>query len=244
MPHHDCLIVDDEREIAQTISEYFNMFDVSSAFVTSYDEGLAFLTANEVSLLILDINLGEQSGFQFCKEVRKTSQVPVIFISARDSEDDILSGLAIGGDDFITKPFSMSILLAKVRALLKRLASSPPPAPPPAACAAGMLKIGDLHIGADSTQVYRLQNGVKVQITLKPREWRLLLYFIRNPHTLILKDELLREVWQDAVVDEGTLSVHIRRLREKLESDPNEPTLIKTVWGSGYFWGGGESDHP
>ncbi len=220
---YDCLIIDDELEISQTICEYFNMFDVSSAYVTSFDEGVAFLEQNNVSLLLLDVNLGEQSGFSFCKQVRKTSGIPIVFISARNAEQDILSGLMIGGDDYITKPFSMNILLAKVKAILKRSSLQKEQA--------DVLTCGNLRIERASSRVYKKDSIVK----LKPMEWRLLQYLLDNQGRVITKDELLSKVWETQFVNEGTLSVHIRHLREKLEENPDSPQIIKTVWGTGYL---------
>ncbi len=222
--HYDCLIIDDDHEISQTVCEYFNMFDIATAYVTCYEDANAFLSINQVSLLLLDVNLGKDSGFLFCKELRKSSNTPVIFISARDSEADILSGLSLGGDDYIIKPFSMGILLAKVKAMLKR---STPDSPP-----MKTLAFGDLRIEYLSEKVYK--NGEPVK--LKPMEWKLLVYLLDKPNHVITKEELLANVWGDSFVSEGTLSVHIRHLREKLEEDPNVPTFIKTVWGTGYMY--------
>ena len=120
--HYDCLIVDDETAIASSTSEYFNLFELSSAYVTSYEQCIDFLKENTVSLLLLDINLGDRSGFGLCKKLREQTDIPILFISARTSDDDILTALNIGGDDYITKPYTLSVLLAKVKAVLKRCA--------------------------------------------------------------------------------------------------------------------------
>lgn len=119
----DCLIVDDEIALAETTCEYFNMFEVDTAFVTSAEECELFLKEHEPSLILLDINLGHESGFDLCKKLRKTTQIPILFISARSSDDDVLIALNIGGDDYIQKPYTLSILLAKVKAVLKRYGS-------------------------------------------------------------------------------------------------------------------------
>lgn len=117
---YDCLIIDDEIELAETTCEYFNLFDVQTAFVTSADACRSFLSEHQVSMLLLDINLGGESGFQLCKELRQTTGIPILFISARSSEDDVLIALDIGGDDYIHKPYTLRVLLAKVKAVLKR----------------------------------------------------------------------------------------------------------------------------
>jgi len=222
----DCLIIDDEASIAATICEYFNLFNISCEYATDYETGLKAIAELRPSLILLDINLGGQSGFALCKKLRETSDVPVIFISARNTDDDILAALGIGGDDYITKPFSMQVLLAKVKAMLKRSAAAGKPSPQET------LRFGGVEVERESGRV--LRGGVPVK--LKPLELKLLLYFLDNQNRRITKDELLEKVWQDTFVGEGTLSVHVRHLREKLEDDPNHPRYIKTVWGSGYMF--------
>ncbi len=119
--HYNCLLVDDEIELAEMTCEYFNMFDTSCAFVKSAQECLAFLEQNTVDILLLDINLSEESGFTLCKRLREQTDMPILFISARQSDDDVLIALNIGGDDYIKKPYSLSVLLAKVKVLLNRM---------------------------------------------------------------------------------------------------------------------------
>ncbi len=220
---YDCLIIDDEPEISCTVCEYFNIFDVTSAYAKSYEAGMKILMENQVSMLLLDVNLGAESGFLFCKEVRKNSNIPIIFISARNTEQDILSGLSLGGDDYITKPFSMNILLAKVKAILKRSGEG--------RSLPEDISFGDVRIERATERVYKDDELVK----MKPMEWKLLNYFMENQNRVISKDELLTKVWKDEFVSEGTLSVHVRHLREKIEEDPNTPRWIKTAWGTGYI---------
>lgn len=221
--HYDCLIVDDELAIAQSTSEYFNLFEVSSAYVTGYGECLDFLRDNTVSVLLLDINLGQQSGFALCKKLRESLDIPILFISARTSDDDILTALNIGGDDYIQKPYTLSILLAKVKAVLKRCTQ-------PAAFDNRPLTSGRVTIDLPGHKVY--VDGKLIH--LKEMEFKLLVYLAQNPGRVIPKEELLDRVWPDPYVAEGTLSVHIRHLREKIEEDPNRPKRIATVWGTGY----------
>ena len=121
---YQCLIVDDDVTIAENTSEYFNIFDVSTAYVTSYEAAITFLDENQVSLILLDINLGDGSGFELCKRIRKDYDMPILFISARKSDDNILTALNIGGDDFISKPYSLNIIFAKVKAVLSRYEKS------------------------------------------------------------------------------------------------------------------------
>lgn len=219
--HYDCLIVDDELAIAQSTCEYFNLFGISSSYVTGAEECLTFLTQNTISMMLLDINLGPGSGFTLCKKLREKTDIPILFISARTSDDDILTALNIGGDDYITKPYALNILLAKVKAVLKRCGTQP---------TTQMLQIGSVAIDTDARKV--TVNGALIK--LKDMEFRLLVYLAQNRDRVLPKEELLGNVWPDPYVGEGTLSVHIRHLREKIEKDPNRPKLIQTVWGVGY----------
>lgn len=219
--HYNCLIVDDELAIGQATSEYFNLFELSCAYVTGYQECLDFLKEHTISLLLLDINLDGQSGFNLCKKLRETMDIPILFISARTSDDDVLTALNIGGDDYIKKPYTLSILLAKVKAVLKRCSQSAAPQ---------TLKAGRVEIQLEAHKV--LVDGVYVPV--KEMEFRLLVYLMQNINRVIPKEELLNSVWPDPYAGEGTLTVHIRHLREKIEKDPNHPVMIQTIWGTGY----------
>jgi two-component system response regulator RegX3 len=221
----DCLIIDDDSDIASTICEYFNLFNLSSEYRTDYDAGLRVIAEKQPSVVLLDVNLGEKTGFELCKKLRESSEIPVIFISARNTDDDVLAALGVGGDDYITKPFSMAVLLAKTKAVLKRNTYAQNQE-------TGFVRFGNVEIDRNSGRV--LRGGEPVR--LKPLELKLLLYLFDNQGRRITKDELFDNVWGDAFVGEGTLSVHIRHLREKLEDVPNEPRFIKTLWGSGYMF--------
>lgn len=235
--HYQCLVIDDDSTIAENTAEYFNMFDVKTAYVRSYEEAEAFLAENRVSLLLLDVNLGERSGFALCKQIRQQYDMPILFISARIGDDDMLTGLSIGGDDYITKPFTLSVLLAKVRAILRRYEAAAEKAGAFSAKAvSGDAQKAQLPITEglilDTGQHQLLRNGESV--SLKAMEYKMLLYLLENRGRVITKDEFLEQVWGDLFVGEGTLSVHIRHLREKIEADPGAPSLIRTVWGVGY----------
>lgn len=225
--HYNCLIIDDEILIAETTCDYFNMFDITSAYETSYEDGLKFLKENTVDLLLLDINLGEASGFELCKKIRETSNIPILFISARTSDDDVLTALNIGGDDYIKKPYSLNILLAKIKAILKRYTASPNQITNNA-----NIKLNNLELDYNYHQAFVDSKPIK----LKEMEFRLLSYLIENKNRVISKDELFENVWKNTFISDGTLNVHIRRLREKIEVNPNSPTYIKTVWGIGYVF--------
>ena len=224
---YNCLIIDDEISIAETTCDYFNMFDIKSAYAISYEEAIKFLDENDVALLLLDINLGESSGFELCKKIRETSNMPILFISARTSDDDVLTALNIGGDDYIKKPYSLNILLAKVKAILKRYTSDSNLV----TCNTN-LKLQNLELDYNYHQVLVNSKPIK----LKEMEFRLLSYLIENKNRVLTKDELFENVWKDTFISDGTLNVHIRRLREKIEDNANSPTYIKTVWGIGYVF--------
>lgn len=220
--HVKCLIVDDEKPLAESTSEYFNLFDVSCAAVFNEQDCLSFLDKNTVDLILLDINFETGSGFDLCRTIRKTIQVPILFISARQSDDDILLALNIGGDDYIRKPYSLSVLLAKVMAVLKRYTTSE----------SEKYSFGDCYVDFQMNRVLVNEEPIK----LKSMEYKLLCYLIQNRGRVVPKEELFKEVWGDTITTDGTLNVHVCRLREKIEKNPNAPIFIKTVWGVGYLF--------
>ena len=229
--HYHCLIVDDETELAKMTAEYFRMFDVSTAYVCSAEECYTFLERNTVDLLLLDINLGDGSGFEVCRRVREEMQLPILFISARQSDDDVLVALSIGGDDYIKKPYSLSVLLAKVRINLKRIEQMEKLKNDAEKQEETPEEEGHLRLEASTMSV--CLNGK--QIPLKAKEFALLSCLYEHKNTIVTKETLFDEVWGDTFYSDGTLNVHIRKLREKLERDPNNPERIRTVWGTGYI---------
>lgn len=224
--HYNCLLVDDEMELAAMTCEYFNMFDTSCTFVTNAQECLAFLEQNTVDILLLDINLSEESGFTLCKRLRETTDMPILFISARQSDDDVLIALNIGGDDYIKKPYSLSVLLAKVKVLLNRMQRSREAEQAAATRGGTELSLWEETLSA-------VVRGKSVQ--LKAKEFALLKCLYDNRNKIVTKENLFLAVWGDECYGDGTLNVHIRKLREKLEENPSEPKLIQTVWGVGYM---------
>lgn len=231
--HYNCLIVDDEVELAKMTAEYFQMFDIKTKYVDSALSCYAFLEENDVDLILLDINLGDGSGFDVCKKIREDYNLPILFISARQSDDDVLIALSIGGDDYIKKPYSLSVLLAKVKVNLKRVEQLKN---------AGAVVTDEREVSLDAaSSVMSLDdqtmsvslNGNK--IPLKAKEFALLNSLYEHRNTIVTKDKLFEEVWGDTFYSDGTLNVHIRKLREKLEEDPNNPKYIKTIWGTGYI---------
>lgn len=223
---YNCLIIDDEKMLADSTAEYFNIFGVSAAVVYSSEECRAFLRENSADLLLLDINLGNDSGFKLCKELREKTQIPILFISARTGDDDQIIALNIGGDDYIQKPYSLSVLLAKVKAVLKRYGQQ------------GINGYSDERLNVDFKSKQVTVNGNPVKLTAL--EFKLLAYLIANEDKVVSKCELFENIWQDKFTGDGTLNVHIRKIREAIERDPGAPEYIMTVWGDGYKFRGGK----
>lgn len=224
---YNCLIVDDEKVLADSTAEYFNLFGVNTVAVYGADGCRAFFKDNTAELVLLDINLGDGSGFGLCKELRERTDIPILFISARTSDDDKIIALNIGGDDYVQKPYSLGVLLAKVKAVLKRYGQA----------AATEYSDGYLTVNFAAKQAYAGGNLIK----LTALEFKLLAYLIENKGRVISKNELFERVWEDKFTGDGTLNVHMRRLREAVEKNPNEPEYLQTVWGNGYrFTGGNE----
>ncbi len=217
---YNCLIIDDEKLLADSTAEYFNLFGVKTALAYSVSDCRSFFKENTAELLLLDINLGDGSGFELCRELREATQIPILFISARTSDDDQIIALSIGGDDYIQKPYSLSVLLAKVKAVLKRYGGKE----------TTKYSDGRLTVDFDARQV--LVDGVSVKLT--SLEFKLLAYLIQNAGRMISKQELFEKVWEDKFTGDGTLNVHIRKIREAIEEEPGNPRYVLTAWGDGY----------
>lgn len=224
---YDCLIIDDEKMLADSTAEYFNLFGVKTAVTYSALECRNFLEENQADLLLLDINLGDNSGFELCRELRAQTDIPILFISARTSDDDKIVALNIGGDDYIQKPYSLGVLLAKVKVVLKRYGQS-----------ASADEYSDKRLKVDFNAKQVFVKGLPVKLTAL--EFKLLSYLIKNENRVISKRELFEEVWEDKFTGDGTLNVHIRKIREAIEKDPGKPQYISTVWGDGYKFNGGK----
>ena len=223
---YDCLIIDDEKELADNTCEYFNMFEVKTAAVYSSAEANAFLSSNEPALVLLDINLSDGSGFELCKKIRQTLNIPILFISARNTDDDKIIALNIGGDDYIEKPYSLGVLLAKVKVVLKRFSNVADNDNSPKA------GFDDGYLKLDPVNKTVFVNGEEKKIT--SIELKLLEYLIENKNRLVTKNEIFDKVWNDKFTTDGTLNVHIRKIREAIEKDPQDPKYIVTVWKEGY----------
>jgi two-component system response regulator RegX3 len=220
--HYNCLIIDDEEALAEATADYFNAFEVSAAYVTSGYDCIGFLKEHTVDVFLLDINLDMESGFHLCERLRKEYNNPILFISARQSDEDVLNALNIGGDDYIKKPYTLNIVLAKVKAVMKRYGGMQEH---------GVNTVRGLEVDPAAMRVYR--DGVDLK--LKTLEFKLFYYMYQNAGKVITKDQLFNNVWGDSFFSDGTLNVHIRRLRERIEENPDQPKIIKTIWGTGYI---------
>ena len=226
--HYNCLIIDDETDLAKMTCEYFQAFDVTCAWLDTSEKYFSFIKENTADLLLLDINLQEESGFSLCKKIREQSDIPILFISARQSDDDVLIALNIGGDDYIKKPYTLSVLLAKVKVMLKRMKSGQSQTE---CVGSGELSCGNFRLEEETLKAFVKGR----EVVLKAKEFKLLKCLFEHRNTIVIKETLFDVVWGDAYFSDGTLNVHIRKLREKLEDNPNEPEMIKTIWGTGYM---------
>lgn len=239
--HKNCLIVDDETELADATKEYFELFGVTCDAVADSNSCLKKLGECSYDLLLLDINLQEESGFKLCKTIREQWNMPILFISARQSDEDVLVALNIGGDDYIKKPYTLSILLAKVKAVIKRATQNKVTNMECVLSKQKNTSGKEEILNEEETSKLRLdERTLKAyidgrEVSLKAKEFKLLKCLYDNKNTIVKKETLFDMVWGDAYFSDGTLNVHIRKLREKLEENPNEPKLIKTIWGTGYI---------
>ena len=183
-------------------------------------------TDGKYDLLILDVSLPDGTGFEFCKKVRQVSKVPIIFLTAADEEVDIIMGLDIGGDDYITKPFKLGVLVSRANALLRRAKDF--------SSADTLLESNEMKVLLLQGQAFK--NGELLDLTAA--EYKLLCLFMRNPNMVLTKAQILDKLWDcdGNYIDSSTLTVYMRRLRMKVEDNPSEPQMLLTVRGMGYKW--------
>lgn len=204
-----------------------NGFDID-VIRTVADAKCLLSEIDRYDLLILDVTLPDGTGFDICERVRKqNTQIPIIFLTASDEEVNIIRGLDCGGDDYVTKPFKLGELCSRIRALLRRAGVSDPEK-------GDLMKCGDISVDLMGSRV--TLNGKLLDLT--NAEYRLLCLLVRNANRVVSRDRILNELWDDAgnFVDDNTLSVYIRRLREKVETDASHPKHLLTVRGFGYQW--------
>lgn len=219
------LLIEDDESLNRGISfklekEGFNIFSA-----TCLKEGRDIFYDKSIDLIILDVGLPDGDGFQFCKEVRKTSDVFIIFLTACIQEVDIVTGYDLGADDYITKPFSLMVLISKVNAVLRRKIKG---------SEAEKIQSKEISYYPKTMKVYINSE----EVFLSKTEFKLFKYFIDNPQQVITKEQFFNQLWDIGgdFLDESTLPVNIRRLREKIEDNPSKPKYIKTIRGIGYIW--------
>lgn len=220
------LVIDDNNELNQVIVQGLRRkgFQVFSA--TRGREGLKLAFETQPDLVVLDIMMPEMDGWQTCERLREISDIPIIFLTAKTSQDDIIRGFQLGVDDYITKPFSLRELELRVCAVLKRAEAQK-------STAVKLYDDGTLKIDLESQQVYREEQIVH----LTPTEFRLLSCLVRHKGSLVPHEYLLTEVWSTSHLDAmSSLALYISYLRKKLEEDPREPRYIRTEWGVGYWF--------
>ena len=234
-PSKKVLVVDDERVLVETIG--YNLRREGYATVSAYDGGEALTSARreKPDAIILDVMLPGLDGFEVCRAIRREMTVPILMLTAREGEVDKVLGLELGADDYLTKPFSMRELLARVKALLRRSEIVGGADGATAQAAGGQVsqavQAGPLQI--DPVQHRATWSGR--QLDLKPKEFDLLLFLARNQNAVLSRDVLLERVWgYDFPIDTRTVDVHIRWLREKIETEPSRPVHLLTVRGLGY----------
>ena len=218
------MILEDDEDLAEGISLSLDSNDIDFILCKTIAEAREKLIHNNFDLLILDINLPDGSGLELCREIRRTSKVPVALLTAKDMELDIVKGLECGADDYITKPFSLMVLRARIRALLRRNV--------PEEKNRYTDKVFDFYF--DTMNFYK--NDIPVE--LSKTEQRILYLLVFNEGQIITREHLLEWVWPEGTeyVEDNALSVGIRRLRGKLEDTPSKPLHVKTIYGKGYIW--------
>lgn len=220
------LLLEDDLSLINGLSFAFKKQGFESDVARTVREADSLWAEGKYDLLVLDVALPDGSGFEFCRKVRQSSKVPIIFLTASDEEMNIIMGLDIGGDDYITKPFKLGVLLSRINALLRR---------------AKDFVTADTELASNGIKVLLLQgqaykNGELLDLTAA--EYKLLCLFMQNPNTVLSKEQILDKLWdcEGNYVDNNTLTVYIRRLRIKVEDNPGDPQMLQTVRRMGYKW--------
>lgn len=225
------LIVEDEEAIAELEKDYLELNDFEVKIENSGDTGLATALAEEFDLIILDLMLPGIDGFEICKRIREDKDVPILMVSAKKDDIDKIRGLGLGADDYLTKPFNILELKARIRALLRRAGMAQQEA------GGGRLTAGHITLDADERSTWK----GKERVELTAKEFDLMELLMRNPGRVYSRENLLNIVWgYEYAGDYRTVDVHVRRLREKLELDPASPEYVLTKWGVGYYLKSGE----
>ena len=219
------LIIEDDPNVSEVVTRYLEREGYRVESAADGSAGLEMALAAPPDLVVLDLMLPSMGGLDVCRRLREAAPVPVIMLTARGEEADRITGLELGADDYVAKPFSPRELTARVRAVLRRASGTLGPTSGP-----DVLRADDLELDTVAHEA-RLRGEL---ISLTAKEFDLLAHLMRHPRRAFRREELLAEVWGFAYGDTSTVTVHVRRLREKIEPDPSEPRRVVTVWGIGY----------
>ena len=222
------LVVDDEKLIVKGIR--FSLLQDGMEVDRAYDgeEALNMAKANSYDMILLDVMLPKMDGFEVCQAIREFSDVPIVMLTAKGDDMDKILGLEYGADDYITKPFNILEVKARIKAIMRR--TSPERAPQ---VQSSVIEKGDIKLDCDSRRLFINDN----EINLTAREFELLEILIKNENKVYSRESLLKIVWgEDYPGDVRTVDVHVRRLREKIEANPSEPKYVHTKWGVGYYY--------
>ena len=218
------LVVDDDTTVADVVTRYLEREGYVVACAANGLEALEMANAVPPQLVVLDLMLPGIDGLEVCRRLRASTAVPIIMLTARGDENDRVIGLELGADDYLSKPFSPRELIARVKSVLRRANGPLAPVGP------AILEVGELRVEPSSHQAFK--SGALLSLTA--REFDLLCFLMRSAPTAFTRQELLEQVWGYTYGDTATVTVHVRRLREKIEDDPSAPAHIQTVWGVGY----------
>ena len=214
------LIIEDERELAELVQMYLSNDGIESEIASSAEDGINRLFQSDFDLMVLDINLPGMDGFELLQEIRPRVALPIIIVSAREADEDIIMGLSAGADEFVTKPFTPRVLVARIRALLRRSRAEIRP----------LLKFGPFVLDADGYLLSRADR----RITMSSKEFEVLRHLALNAGRAMTPHEIYGEVWGNQYGDSTSVAVYIRRIRQKIEDEPRKPTYIQTIHGKGY----------
>ena len=225
------LLIEDDADIRKMITNYFKIKSSDIALIdtaSNGQEGLEKAYEQRYDLLFLDVMLPEVDGFEICKEVRRYSDIPIMFITARTGQEDILKGYALGCDDYIVKPFSSVELLMRVKAILRRRVARPSENEVEQG---NRLALGDVYLDLDSQVV--IKGGESIALTYT--EFKILELLLTNRKRIFSLDMIYQSIWNENAVGDGAIMVHIKNIRKKLGDDSRNPSYIKTAWGRGYY---------
>jgi two-component system response regulator VicR len=237
------LVADDEDNITDVCARYLQKEGYEVVCAKDGEEALRLWKSEAPDFIVLDLMMPLKTGWQVCEEIRNSSDVPILMLTARGEEIDRLMGLTMGADDYMTKPFSPRELVLRVKAILRRLRPSDVASPSVAASAAMKANTTITRMGLQIDSLRRTVNAGGKDVELTVKEFELLWLFANHPDQVFTRNQLLNTIWDiDYFGDTTTVTVHIRRLREKIEQNPSHPKFIKTVWGIGYKFDGKGSD--